>query len=59
LKARGIETKIRVAFVPVVDAIILEAQQEKTRLDCNGQPWSHQRGVRVLWVRGQWCAATC
>jgi nucleotide-binding universal stress UspA family protein len=32
LKARGIETEIRVAFGPVVDAIILEAQQEKTDL---------------------------
>jgi len=32
LQARGIETKIRVAFGPVVDAIILEAQQEKADL---------------------------
>jgi len=32
LQARGIETKIRVAFGPVVDAIILETQQEKADL---------------------------
>jgi len=32
LQAKGIETKIRVAFGPVVDAIILEAQQEKADL---------------------------
>ena len=32
LQAKGIETKIRVAFGPVVDAIILGAQQEKADL---------------------------
>jgi nucleotide-binding universal stress UspA family protein len=32
LQARGIKTKIRVAFGPVVDVIILEAQHEKADL---------------------------
>ena len=53
LQAKGIETKIRVTFGPVVDAIILEAQQEKADLIAMA---SHGRTGAACVVFG--CVAT-